>query len=124
VSGVKQSVLYDALRLWHRAGPAIDYSIVTNYLGGRINLDSQLGGGRLVNAQESSRCVFCFTLMTMKRPPRQSPVPMNLEGPRFATKYRNMIAPAATYLESIEYERSYELAIDVFIQGLPALNAK
>jgi hypothetical protein len=31
---------------------------------------------------------------------------------------------AASYLESLEYERSYELAIDVFIRGLPALYAK
>jgi hypothetical protein len=31
---------------------------------------------------------------------------------------------AAPYLESLEYERSYELAIDVFIRGLPALYAK
>jgi hypothetical protein len=31
---------------------------------------------------------------------------------------------AASYLESLEYERSYELAIDVFIRGLPSLYAK
>jgi hypothetical protein len=31
---------------------------------------------------------------------------------------------AASYLESLEYERSYELAIDVFIRGLPVLYAK
>jgi hypothetical protein len=31
---------------------------------------------------------------------------------------------AASYLESLEYERSYELAIDVFIRGLPALFVK
>jgi hypothetical protein len=31
---------------------------------------------------------------------------------------------AAPYLESLEYERSYEIAIDIFIQGLPALNVK
>jgi hypothetical protein len=31
---------------------------------------------------------------------------------------------AASYVESLEYERSYELAIDVFIRGLPALCAK
>jgi hypothetical protein len=31
---------------------------------------------------------------------------------------------AASYLESLEYERSYELAIDVFIRGLPTLYAK
>jgi Tetracyclin repressor-like, C-terminal domain len=31
---------------------------------------------------------------------------------------------AASYLESLEYERSYELAIDVFVRGLPALYAK
>jgi Tetracyclin repressor-like, C-terminal domain len=31
---------------------------------------------------------------------------------------------AASYLESLEYERSYEVAIDVFIRGLPALYAK
>jgi hypothetical protein len=31
---------------------------------------------------------------------------------------------AAPYLESLEYERSYELAIDVFIRGLPALYTK
>jgi hypothetical protein len=31
---------------------------------------------------------------------------------------------AAPYLESLEYERSYELAIDVFIRGLPVLFAK
>jgi hypothetical protein len=31
---------------------------------------------------------------------------------------------AASYLESLEYERSYELAIDIVIRGLPALNSK
>jgi hypothetical protein len=31
---------------------------------------------------------------------------------------------SASYLESLEYERSYELAIDVFIRGLPALYAR
>jgi Tetracyclin repressor-like, C-terminal domain len=31
---------------------------------------------------------------------------------------------AATYLEALEYEKSYELAIDVFIRGLPELFAK
>jgi hypothetical protein len=31
---------------------------------------------------------------------------------------------AASYLESLEYERSYELAIDVFVRGLSALYAK
>jgi Tetracyclin repressor-like, C-terminal domain len=30
---------------------------------------------------------------------------------------------AAPYLESLEYERSFELAIDLFIRGLPALYA-
>jgi hypothetical protein len=31
---------------------------------------------------------------------------------------------AASYVESLEYEKSYELAIDVFIRGLPALYSK
>ncbi|THD61924.1 MAG: WHG domain-containing protein [Bradyrhizobium sp.] len=31
---------------------------------------------------------------------------------------------AASYLDSLEYERSYELAIEIFIQGLSALNPK
>jgi hypothetical protein len=31
---------------------------------------------------------------------------------------------AASHLESLEYERSYELAVDLFIRGLPALYAK
>jgi hypothetical protein len=31
---------------------------------------------------------------------------------------------AASYLESLEYERSYEFAIDVFIRGFPALYTK
>jgi hypothetical protein len=28
---------------------------------------------------------------------------------------------SATYLDSLEYDRSFELAIDVFIEGMPAL---
>jgi hypothetical protein len=27
----------------------------------------------------------------------------------------------ATYLDSLEYERSFELAVDVFLEGIPAL---
>jgi Tetracyclin repressor-like, C-terminal domain len=31
---------------------------------------------------------------------------------------------AASYLESLEYERSFELAIDIFVRGLPVLYVK